>query len=469
MKTPILFRVCFSSVFFFALGLSGASAQSTTWTNGNSTGNWSDAGNWNNGLPSKSNQARFLDGSLPDAPISVNVDTTTPAGPLNFATTGSRSVTIGGGTLYLQSVGNATILWNTTSSTVPITINSNIDFSSDTASTGTVFNIGMGQPVTFNGNIGISGTGSRGMQSSGTSIIIINGSNAADNFNFGGTGELIAGSTTALGTGAVQKSNTSTLSLRSDVTIGGGTYSWLQQRSSSIRISEVAPSSASRTITMNNRVAASDPGYKLTFANSINSTGSLTLELKYSGGTAQNLDLITNNTAIVRFAQTGNTTYSGNITGTGRVEKTAGAGTTTLSGNNTYTGDTYVSSGTLLLNSSGKLNFLIGATSEANNRITGTGTGNVSLDGTFTFDLTGAGTTPGDHWLIVDDASLGTVSYTGNFAVQGFTNGGGGNWTQGNYTFSQTTGMLTVIPEPSAFLLLCVGGMALLSLQRRRG
>lgn len=469
MKIPILFRVCFSSVFFFALGLSGAGAQSTTWTNGTSSGNWSDTGNWNSGLPSKSNQARFLDGSLPDAPISVNVNTTAPAGNLNFGATGNRSVTIGGGTLYLQSVGNASITWNTSSSTVPITINSNIDFSSDTASTDTIFNIGMGQPVTFNGNIGISGTGTRGMQSSGSSVIVINGSNAADNFNFGGTGELIAGSTTALGVGAVQKSNTSTLSLRSDVTVGGSSYSWLQQRSSSIRISEVAPSSANRKITMNNRVAASNSAYKLTFANSINSTGSLILELKYTGTTAQNLDLITNDTAIVRFAQTGNTTYSGNITGTGRVEKTAGTGWTTLSGTNTYTGDTYVSAGTLILEKAGKLNFLIGAISEANNRITGTGTGNVSLDGTFTFNLTGAGTTPGDHWLIVDDASLGTVSYTANFTVQGFTNGGSGNWTQGNYHFSQTTGLLTVVPEPSALLLVCVGGMALLSLQRRRG
>lgn len=141
-------------------------------------------------------------------------------------------------------------------------------------------------------------------------------------------------------------------------------------------------------------------------------------------------------------------------------------GTTTLNANNTYTGDTLINNGTLALSSTGGLKFVIGADG-VNNQITGVGT--VSLDGLFTFDLTNASTTINDSWNIVDVATL-TESFTSNFAIAGFTPDAGGILWNGSangadYQFSEFSGVLTVIPEPSAALL---GGLGALCLLRRR-
>jgi autotransporter-associated beta strand protein len=152
----------------------------------------------------------------------------------------------------------------------------------------------------------------------------------------------------------------------------------------------------------------------------------------------------------------------------GGLEK-KGDGTLTLSASNTYTGDTLVNNGTLALSSTGGLKFKIGA-DNVNNKISGTGAGTLSLDGLFTFDLTTASTTIGHDWNIVDVANL-FESYGSNFGISGFTPDGGGilwNGTSGgaNYQFSETTGVLTVVPEPNVAALF--GGLGTLALLRRR-
>ena len=147
-----------------------------------------------------------------------------------------------------------------------------------------------------------------------------------------------------------------------------------------------------------------------------------------------------------------------------------GLGILTLANVSTYTGDTLVNNGSLALTSAGGLKFKIGA-DDVNNKITGAGT--VSLDGLFTFDLTTASTTLNDSWNIVNVASL-TESYGSNFNVDTFSREGGGTgsgiWTKvidanSSYQFDTSSGVLTVIPEPSAALL---GGLGLLVLLRRR-
>ncbi|MFM2198979.1 MAG: hypothetical protein RLZZ505_2411 [Verrucomicrobiota bacterium] len=158
--------------------------------------------------------------------------------------------------------------------------------------------------------------------------------------------------------------------------------------------------------------------------------------------------------------------------GTGKLTKD-GAGTLTLSANSTYTGDTLVNNGTLALSSTGGLKFVIGA-DDMNNKITGTGAGTLTLDGLFTFDLTTASTTLNDSWNIVDVANL-TESFGSTFSVDTFTKEGGGTgagiWTKAiglttySYQFNTASGVLSVIPEPSAALL---GGLGLLALLRRR-
>ena len=148
------------------------------------------------------------------------------------------------------------------------------------------------------------------------------------------------------------------------------------------------------------------------------------------------------------------------------------SGTATLSGVNTYTGSTTVDAGTLALSDNAELRFSIGS-SGVNNQVNGSGT--LTIDGDFRFNLASAGTTEGNIWNIV---TVGTLSETfgGTFSVfstnGAFNNNGGGIWTRTensvNYQFSQATGNLLVVPEPSTLLMLGLGSMLVLYKGRRR-
>ena len=140
---------------------------------------------------------------------------------------------------------------------------------------------------------------------------------------------------------------------------------------------------------------------------------------------------------------TGTWTLAKAITGgsaNAAVEKT-GAGTVVLSAVSTYNGDTTVTAGALALADNGGLKFVIGANG-VNNKVTGPGT--VTLDGDFTFDLSGANTTSGNTWTIVNTT---TKSFTGNFTVVGFTESAN-IWTKvvgaNTWTFKESDGTLSV-------------------------
>lgn len=151
-----------------------------------------------------------------------------------------------------------------------------------------------------------------------------------------------------------------------------------------------------------------------------------------------------------------------------------GNGTLTLLGANTYIGNTTITagptSGGLDLASTGELRMLI-AGNGINTQINGNGA--LTLDGALRFDLTGAGTTFGDSWSVVTVDTL-VESFGGTFqalsTLGSFTNDSG-LWTiteNGvDYQFSQSTGYLTVIPEPGTWALL-IGGFVLLIAMRRR-
>jgi hypothetical protein len=141
---------------------------------------------------------------------------------------------------------------------------------------------------------------------------------------------------------------------------------------------------------------------------------------------------------------------------------------------NTYTGSIELTNPTQArfhLAGTSVLDFVIGA-SGTSNRIFGSG-GVVALDGKFNFDLAAAGTTPGDTWQIVDNATL-TETFGPSFAVNGFTDNGDDTWsTQANgatYTFSESTGALTAspVPEPTALTLLALAPLALTRRRRRQ-
>lgn len=136
------------------------------------------------------------------------------------------------------------------------------------------------------------------------------------------------------------------------------------------------------------------------------------------------------------------------ISGSGNLELWA-AGSVALTAVNTYTGNIKVNGGGLVLDTSGSLKFVPGATG-VNNSISGTGP--VTLNGAFNIDLAGASSTIGDSWDLV--TSTGTVTIGSTFTVTGFTADAGAVgsriWTLGSYQFAEATGILSVSANPDA-------------------
>jgi len=529
------------AVVGFSFFCGNAVAANGTWTT--STGDWTTAGNWTPGIPGSTDTAYFANDPA-DAPVTVNIDGAQSINIFNFANTDSRTYTFSGSNLTFLTKDGATdarILTGSAAASA-ITFNNNLVIGAGFGGPDAAARLTIGgtQPsssnfttLTINRNI-LSGSGaglkSLAFNSSATAQIIINGNNSAQFLGFGGEGEVIAGSTSALGAGSVQKTSSSLLSLRSDVTVGGSSYSWTTSgHTTSIRISEVSASSANRTLTFNNRTIST--GGSLLWVDNVNSTGKLILELKYSGGTAQSLKLAPNASGIVRFAQSGATTQSGVISGAGQVEQTVGTGITTLSAANTYTGKTIISAGTLLLSSTGS----IANSSAIDFTTSGLGTLDVSsVSGRFQISanqtLQGTGTVIGaltvaSTGILAPGNSAGTITFNNNltlasgsvsnFEINGLTTGlydlaKGGTGSQtvnfggtlnlifqsgfntvgtvkifdfetyaetfgvntsglaSGYTasFNATDGVVTVVPEPGTASLL-LGGLALALLGRR--
>lgn len=149
----------------------------------------------------------------------------------------------------------------------------------------------------------------------------------------------------------------------------------------------------------------------------------------------------------------GNITVQSTVTGSGplTINSAAAYGAIFTNGSNTFTGNISVQgTSSLTLSSTGNLKFAIGANG-VNNSISGTGSQAATFDGTFTFDLSGAATSPGSSWTIVNVATL-AETYGTNFSVAGFTDNGNGTWTSSNgiYKFTEATGVLAVaiVPPP---------------------
>lgn len=169
---------------------------------------------------------------------------------------------------------------------------------------------------------------------------------------------------------------------------------------------------------------------------------------------------ITNNIVLLGNGGTvligGNTTsLSGAITGTGDLRKNGG-GNLSLTGAYALAGNLIIDGiGEVTLGDAGTFTFDIGASGVNNSIFQDTGTTNgLTLDGTFVFDLNDAGTGLTDEWTIIG-SSIATTFGT-NFDITGFTESAG-VWTNGTYQFSEATGTLSVVPEPSTFALL--GGL----------
>ncbi len=121
-----------------------------------------------------------------------------------------------------------------------------------------------------------------------------------------------------------------------------------------------------------------------------------------------------------------------------------GEGVLSLAGINSYTGNTTVNAGQLTLADNGSIRFHPGA-GGVTNKITGTGA--VQFDGDFTIDTTGASTTIGDSWTLVDVGTL-AEGYGATFTVTGWSEVGSGIWQSPAapfYRFTRGTGVLSVV------------------------
>ena len=145
----------------------------------------------------------------------------------------------------------------------------------------------------------------------------------------------------------------------------------------------------------------------------------------------------TNNPTI--FANQSSYTFQSYITGPGDLTL-AGGSEIWMSNTNALDGDIIVSEGTKTFTSNSLSIFVIGADGE-NNAITGSG---AVFNGTFEFDLSGAGTTIGDSWSIATEgAAFGT-----NFVVSGFQDNEDGTWYldgTDKYKFYEETGTLLCV------------------------
>jgi len=148
-----------------------------------------------------------------------------------------------------------------------------------------------------------------------------------------------------------------------------------------------------------------------------------------------------------------------------------GTGRWRLTSSNNFTGGITVKGGTLDLINVSTTTFVIGGNG-TNNQITGLSAGTINLDGKFVFNLSGAATNNA-QWNIVDIASIGTVNYSNSFSVVDFTYDNIDKvWIKdvgaSTYKFDQSTGYLSVVPEPSTLMLLASVGTFLLIVRRRR-
>jgi autotransporter-associated beta strand protein len=162
----------------------------------------------------------------------------------------------------------------------------------------------------------------------------------------------------------------------------------------------------------------------------------------------------------VAFNTNGKTiTVNSALNGGGTFTKT-GEGTLLLvAASNGYQGDAVIDAGVLSVNGTldlGVLTFAISGDGSALGQVAGLGT--LNLDA-LAFDLSGA---TGEQWDLSGAFAAGlTVDYVNGAAVFGWTDQGNGLWSDGVYQFDFNSNLLTVIPEPSAVVLLGLGALAL--------
>jgi autotransporter-associated beta strand protein len=192
------------------------------------------------------------------------------------------------------------------------------------------------------------------------------------------------------------------------------------------------------------------------------SSGTKTLTTNQTGGVTLSGTLTLDDNLALTNSTDG--TFNGVISGAGNLVK-GGNGALAFGGTNTFSGDLTINTGAFTLSEAGSLTFYIGANG-VTNKINGSSTGAVTLDGTFDFNLASASLVDGNSWSIV---TVSNKSFGDSFAIAGFTQTDN-IWTNGSgFTFTESNGILSyAIPEPSTGALLLGAGMLFAFGNRRK-
>jgi fibronectin-binding autotransporter adhesin len=323
-----------------ALGGMSANARAaqviwTGTTNGTTTADWQNAGNWNGVVPVNStNTALFTNTGLYNSTTAATIDanSTFSIGEIQFSTTTAGTTTppitvinSQNGTITLT---NATGLLVQTQQTNPVVLNTNLALGNAAAGNATLFNTT--QQTTIGGIIsdGIAGISSS-LVKTGTAALLLKGAN------------------TYTGTTTVQQNN---IQLGADALLN--TPGPLGNASSVVQLgnaSTTATQNFGLTTTGKFTVARDISVYAVPAATGVASIGGSTSQTGTSTFTGQ---LTLGESANFQSSTTGAGTvdFTGQITGPGGVNKTATGAVTLDNANNNYLGATSVKAGTLLVN-----------------------------------------------------------------------------------------------------------------------
>jgi len=434
---------CFSSIVFAAI--------TTNWINPNTgptTGDWSVASNWDNGVPTLTSIAGI--GTSKEAKLTMPNEVADELSMLNstlsISNTGTLTTSIINDSI-VQSTINLAGTWTITSS-------SNVEAASTININGGTWN--SGPSVFIGGNTIINmndGTWNANASSDLSGSVTIN-VNSGSTWNSGAT-TIAGGSTVNVNSGGTINSTSATIQSSGAALVSGG--SW--DVTGAISLAGVGPGNLqiydNGTVTADTlTLGGSFGGSTLNLGISASPNGTLALNqlladnsgspANFNGGTLQALsnnsnfitgfssgELVTNspNNAVIDSNGFNIGVADSGFSGNGGLTK-IGAGTLTLNSTNTYTGDTTVSGGTLELGSTGSV---------ARNMTINSGA-----------TLSGYGTTGGDV------TNNGTVSPGVGSSIGTLTIGG-------NYTQASTGTYVVTLNQPGNSDKLNVGKTATLN------
>ena len=439
---------------------------------------------------------------------------------------GSGVLALNGGTITSGTDGTARSFSNT------VSIGGNVGFGDAIGTGGLTFSgsvdLGGGtRSLTVAQSTTLSGLVSNGgLIKTGAALLLLSSSNTYAAGTTVSSGTLKAGNLYSFGIGPVTLSAGATLDLNNfsvlnTITNNGGTLTNAASYSGTSSVSGTADYSGAVGGTV-----VVDAGGVANFGGSINSlTVSAGGQANLNDGASLLQSTLTNN-GLVAVNQSGTTALSTAITGSGAFQK-LGSGILTVTGNNTFTGPTTVSAGILKVDGSlgsGSLSVAANAWLMGSGTINGPATvsgtlapgsspgvitlGSLVLTSTSTTLIEVAGTVRGTDYDGVNIAAGGGVTYggilqfsfgasalpEGTYNIFDFTGSSSGSlasvessgfyagtWTpvgSGTYqivkdaqtvTFSQSSGDVIVVPEPTTITLAAVVGLgAMASAFRRR-